>query len=159
MTLETESLIRQASLNVETDLDEMTPVVEWFDQFNRPPLTHRLWLEGQMALIEGFTNAVRHAHRHLNATTPIEFEAEISPQCFRLCIWDQGKPFDFEEKLKNLKQLINSPDFDPFTYETRWGGIIMLKLRTEYDWHISYSHQSDDRNCLRIEKDLSNVAL
>ncbi|MGB8698357.1 MAG: ATP-binding protein [Thermosynechococcaceae cyanobacterium] len=155
MALETGFFIQRSELRVETDLDVMSRVVKWFDQFDRPPLTHRLWLEAQIALIEGFTNAVRHAHQHLHETTPIELDVQVSPQFFQLCIWDQGNPFDFELKLQRLHHLINSPDFDPFTHETRWGGIMFLKLRLNYGWHISYDRPMVDRNCLRVEKLLS----
>jgi serine/threonine-protein kinase RsbW len=152
MALETRPLIEQASLIVETDLNEMTRVIQWFDQFNRPPLSYDSWLEGQLALIEGFTNAVRHAHRHLHTTTPIELDGQFSSKVFQLRIWDCGNPFDFEANLSKIDRLTSEPDFDPYIRETQWGSLILLKLRTQCGWQISYHHQPNLRNCLQLEK-------
>lgn len=152
MALETKPLIEKASLTVTSDLNEITRVIQWFDQFNRSPLSYDLWLEGQLALAEGFTNAVRHAHRHLHATTPIELEGQFSSQFFQLRIWDCGHLFDFEENLTKLSDLLGSASFDPYLRETQWGSVIMLRLRTQYGWQISYSHQPDSKNCLHLEK-------
>jgi serine/threonine-protein kinase RsbW len=154
MALETEVLIEQAAITVDTDLNEISRIAEWYEQFNRHPLSQDLWLEGQIALIEGFTNAVRHAHRHLKHTTPIEINGQFSQAFFQLCIWDCGSPFDFESNLATHSQIISSPDFDPYTREAHWGSIIMLKLRTQCGWQISYQHLQNLRNCLCLVKTL-----
>jgi serine/threonine-protein kinase RsbW len=155
MSADIESLGELASLTVETDIEKLSEVVAWFEQFNRPPLSHRLWLEGQIALVEGFTNVVRHAHQDLSASTPITVEVQISPEMFRLWIWDQGQAFDFDHSLQVVHELTADPDFEPLSRELQWGTIIMLKLITQEGWNISYDRPSRDRNCLKIEKELA----
>ncbi len=156
MSADIKSLVEPASLTVETDIEKLSEVVAWFEQFNRPPLSHRLWLEGQIALVEGFTNVVRHAHQDLAASTPITVEVQVSPDCFRLWIWDQGQAFDFDHSLKVVHELTSDPDFEPLSRELQWGTIILLKLITQEGWNISYDRPSSDRNCLKIEKGLTS---
>jgi serine/threonine-protein kinase RsbW len=151
-----EALTQTASLKVNSDLDLMTAVAEWFEQFNHPPLDPRLWQEGQIALIEGFTNAVRHAHQHLSPITPVEIAVELSSEALQISIWDRGATYDIELAFEQLSQLINNPDFDPLEREAQWGSIMLLKLRNEYGWQICYQRQQD-KNCLRIAKALASV--
>jgi serine/threonine-protein kinase RsbW len=152
----TEALHQSSSLQVASDLDGMTIVAEWFEQFNHPPIKPRLWQEGQIALIEGFTNAVRHAHQHLDPTTPVEIAAEVSTEALEISIWDQGEAYDIEVAFEQISQLIHNPDFDPLEREAQWGSIMLLKLRDEYGWQIGYQRQQD-KNCLRIAKALGNL--
>lgn len=144
--------MNQSSLMVNTDLKRLTEVVAWFEQFNCLPLTRQLWLEAQLALVEGFTNAVRHAHQNLPATTPIKLDAHITPEFFQLRIWDHGAAFDFEKNLTAIRQITHHPDFEPLSREAHWGSILLLKLTTEQGWLISYDRMDNDRNCLKIEK-------
>jgi serine/threonine-protein kinase RsbW len=156
MLMNAEALIQTSSLTVNSDLDLMTAVAEWFEQFNHSPIDPRLWQEGQIALIEGFTNAVRHAHQHLSTTTPVEITAELSAQALQISIWDRGAAYDIEFAFEQISQLINNPDFDPLEREAQWGSIMLLKLRDEYGWQIAYQRQQD-KNCLRIAKALVSV--
>ncbi|NJM76691.1 MAG: anti-sigma regulatory factor [Acaryochloridaceae cyanobacterium RU_4_10] len=131
----------------------MTIVTEWFEQFNCPPLTPLLWQQGQIALLEGFTNAVLHAHHNLSPITPIEFVVEISPKIFKISIWDRGNEYDIGITFQHLSQHLSNPDFNPLERESQWGSIMLLKLINEYDWQIRYIREAD-RNCLYIEKAL-----
>jgi serine/threonine-protein kinase RsbW len=146
------ALIQHANLQTETDIEAMTTVTEWFNQFQRPPLTQMLWMEAQLALLEGFTNAVLHAHRQLDPETPIELEAQLYTEQFQLSIWDHGAPYDFEATLRHLQQLTTDATFVPQEREAHWGSILLLKLRNQSGWHITYTRQPDQRNCLLIEK-------
>lgn len=143
---------QQDSLSVTTDLDRLTEVVEWFNQFNHPALPQRLWLEGQLALVEGFTNAARHAHRHLPPSTPILLDVQLSAQIFQIRIWDYGQPFDFAANLQAFQDLIQQPDFEPDTREAQWGSILFLKLINDRGWQITYDRHQPDQNCLTIQK-------
>jgi serine/threonine-protein kinase RsbW len=154
MPTNTDTQTRKTCLQVKTDLDAMTIVTEWFEQFNCLPVTPHLWQQGQIALLEGFTNAVLHAHRNLSPITPIDFVVEISPEVFKISIWDQGNEYDIGITFQRLSQLIGNPGFDPLEREEQWGSIMMLKLMNEYDWRIRYLRQHD-RNCLCIEKTLA----
>ncbi len=152
MVLDLHSSVQSSTLTVGTDLNEVSRVIAWYEQFKNGSLNSDLWLQGQIALVEGFTNAVRHAHRHLHVTTPIEIDGLLSTQCLRLCIWDHGKPFDFEENLASISLKTHGPEFNPFIRETEWGSIILLKLRNQHNWQISYQHERNLRNCLSFEK-------
>lgn len=101
-------MLRQARLSVSSNLEELSVVQQWFQ-----PLFFRLtkaspWLAEQfdqlnLALAEGFTNAVRHAHANLPSSTPIEIELWIQESsitrdcktnCIEIRIFDRGAPFD-----------------------------------------------------------------
>ncbi|MEB3312711.1 MAG: ATP-binding protein [Cyanobacteriota bacterium] len=79
----------------------MQGLLSWFDQFADAPIPKQLLLQCQLALIEGFTNAVRHAHKHLPADTPIQIQVEMSEQSIDIRIWDQGPGFDLQSTLEN----------------------------------------------------------
>ncbi|AUT01470.1 serine/threonine protein kinase [Nostoc sp. CENA543] len=149
-------LIHDSILQLASDLDAISTIVEWFEQFNHTPVTHQLWLEAQTAVIEGFTNAVRHAHCYLNPETPVDINVQISEELFHVCIWDQGDIFDFELALENFHREVSDRAFNPLVHESHWGCIFLLKLRKEYGWTISYTRESGDRNCLSLKKPLIN---
>ena len=54
--------IKKSRLQVETELNAVPKVLQWFEEFNNLLLPQKFYGECQLALIEGFTNAVRHAH-------------------------------------------------------------------------------------------------
>jgi serine/threonine-protein kinase RsbW len=152
MLLQTDSQIHQSALQVASDLDAMATVVEWFDQFNRTPLPYQIWIEAQTALIEGFTNVVRHAHEHLSPQTPVDLAVAIYSQHFQMCIWDQGEIFDLEAALAKLNQKTSDRNFNPLDHEAHWGCIFFLKLRRDYGWTITYTREVGGRNCLLLTK-------
>ncbi|MBO3463087.1 anti-sigma regulatory factor [Aetokthonos hydrillicola Thurmond2011] len=155
MSIEADLLIHNSSLEVTSDLDAMATVLHWFDQFNCSLVPEQLWIEAQTALIEGFTNVVRHAHRHLSPETPVDLEVQISPEYFQIRIWDQGDPFDLEGAFEALRQETSDRAFNPLEREQHWGCIFLLKLRTNYNWTINYTRESQHRNCLLLKKKLS----
>jgi serine/threonine-protein kinase RsbW len=150
--MKTDALIHNSTLQVTSDLDAVATVVEWLEQFNHTPVTYQLWLEAQTAVIEGFTNVVRHAHRHLNSETPVDLTVKISHEYFQVAIWDQGEIFDFELALENFHQEVSDRAFNPLDHEAHWGCIFLLKLRQEYGWKITYTRESKDKNCLLMKK-------
>jgi serine/threonine-protein kinase RsbW len=152
MSPQIDFLIHHTTLKVASDWDEMATVIQWFDQFNCTALPNLIWVEGQTALIEGFTNAVRHAHRNLIPPPPVELAATISAKCFQICIWDQGDVFDLEAALENLTQKTGDRNFNPLDHEAHWGCIFLLKLRQDYAWSVAYIREQGERNCLLLRK-------
>lgn len=138
-------LIQHAHLQVATDLNAMDQVLQWFEQFNHSPLEQGLWMQGRIALIEGFTNAVQHAHKSLPPLTPIDLRVHVFSHQLDIYIWDRGPAFD-------LEALLNQPQQDdPLNRESHWGGVLMKKLRDKHGWLIRYTCPAsaiDDRNCL-----------
>ncbi len=155
MFVETDSLVQSCSLQVPSELEAMTTILEWFDQFNRAPVPEHLWIEGQTGLMEGFTNVVRHAHKHLSSQIHVDLAIQISSAHFQIRIWDQGKTFNLEAALEDVSQKISEHTFNPLNHETSWGCIFLLKLRKDYGWTVTYTHESIDRNCLILEKKLT----
>jgi serine/threonine-protein kinase RsbW len=142
-------LIQQEFIQVKTDLDVMDQVLQWFKKFNCYPLTDELWMQGQIALIEGFTNAVRHAHRALPTSTPIDLRVKVLSHQLEIAIWDEGPPFDLEAFFAHLEQ----HHHDPLAREFHWGGILIKKLRDEHNWTIHYScDTTNHRNCLLMQR-------
>lgn len=145
------SVIKQKALTVESNLSQLPIVVEWFTQFKQSVLPHERWLQANMALIEGFTNAVRHAHHSLRTAPPISLEAGLSSELFWFEIWDRGSPYNLDEALDHLQNQLKSPDFDPIAREKQWGSVIFLKLIHQYGWSIQYLRHADTMNCLRAQ--------
>ncbi|NJO42290.1 MAG: ATP-binding protein [Cyanobacteria bacterium CRU_2_1] len=130
----------RAHLQLNTDLNLLAQVLAWFEQFNQPPVPYSVWLECQLALAEGFTNAVRHAHEDQPTDAPIEIEVTVQRQAIEIRIWDVGAEFDLEQRLSN------TPPIEDEAVHGR-GLDIIKKIATT----LSYSHIGQ-RNCLLIIK-------
>ncbi|NJK53795.1 MAG: hypothetical protein HC936_15205, partial [Leptolyngbyaceae cyanobacterium SU_3_3] len=74
---ESQQPIRVAHLQVQSDLDEVDRVLQWFEQFYAV-LSESLWMQAKLVMVEGLTNAVRHAHENLPRSTPIDLEVRVS---------------------------------------------------------------------------------
>lgn len=135
-------LSQKSSIQVSTDLNALPRVLSWFDQFQDPVLPHSVWLPCQLALAEGFTNAVRHAHRGKPIDTPIEIEIRIYDGVFEIRIWDHGPGFDFKSYIEQASLKLNQ--------EAAGGrGLGLMKRIADT---IQYTRGPDERNCLLIEK-------
>jgi serine/threonine-protein kinase RsbW len=142
--IQNEKVLQESHLQVETDLDAVTEVLEWFEQFTSPLLPPVFCNECQLALIEGFTNAIRHAHHGLPKTTPIELELQLFTQYLEMRIWDRGQPFDWQAKLDALYH----EDINPLEKVGGRGLMFIKQLMDE----VSYVRLSDERNCLLMRK-------
>ncbi len=97
---------KQARLSVSSHLEELSTVQKWFqalynDLAAEYPSLNRQFDKLNLALAEGFTNAVRHAHAELPSSTPIEVELWVqlgksNANIIEIHILDQGPPFDPE---------------------------------------------------------------
>ena len=141
-----EKPLKQDRLKVETDLHAVTKVLQWFEDFTKPMLPQPSQSQCQLAFVEGFTNAVRHAHHNLPPTTPIELELKIFPDSLEMRIWDQGPPFDLQAKLQEA--LDRQKDIDPLSAEGGRGLIFMHQLMDE----LAYLRVDNERNCLLMRK-------
>lgn len=130
------------SLRVNTDLNELIQVLSWFESFYQPDIPKEVWLQCQTSLAEGLTNAIRHAHKNQPLETPIDIEVNSSANALEIRIWDCGPPFDFNAK---LAQVTNAID----THASGGRGLQILQSVAD---HLSYSRTEDHRNCLLIVK-------
>jgi serine/threonine-protein kinase RsbW len=135
------NLSQQTHLQVNTDLTALTQVISWFDQFYSIA-PRSVWMQCQLALAEGFTNAVRHAHKGKPPTTPIDIEVTVLNQSLELRIWDQGPECDLDQLLEKLP-----PGVDRESEGGRG-----LKLMRRMADVLSYTRTVDNRNCLLIVK-------
>lgn len=145
MALFDEQPLQQSRLLLQTDLNELRQVLGWFDQFNHPPLPPYLWGQCQLALTEGFTNAVRHAHRDLPQGTPIDIEVMVFLERIEMRIWDKGQPFDLQAKLRSV---IENP---PGIESTNGRGLLWMHQLTD---ELRYVRLPDQRNCLVMRKNI-----
>ncbi len=132
----------QSSKQVPTDLKALDQVLAWFDQLYQPSIPKKVWLQCQLALAEGFTNAVRHAHKDLSPNVPIDIEVTLFSQGLEIRIWDQGPPFNLEQRLQKLEPVVNKES----------GGGRGLAIMQKIADHLSYTRTDDNRNCMLIEK-------
>lgn len=135
-------LPQQSALSVRSELTALSEVLAWFDQFNGFPLSQRSWLQCQLILAEGFTNAVRHAHRDRSPDTLIKIEVVLTQELLEIRIWDQGPPFDL---LHTLKSLPSEPD------QNAEGGR-GLRLMQQIADRLSYTRTLEGQNCLLMAK-------
>lgn len=134
-------VLQKADIHVKTDLGVLSHVLSWFDQFDHPAVPKYIWMQCQLALAEGFTNAVRHAHKNQPPEVPIDIEVAIFPQHLEMRIWDRGQPFDLEGLLKNMPPVEDSAE-----------GGRGVKLMQRIADIISYKPTGDRRNCLLMVK-------
>jgi serine/threonine-protein kinase RsbW len=134
-----------STLTVPSTLQALAEVLQWFSQFKGQYPDEVFWLQCEIALVEIFTNAVRHAHRDYPEETPIEILVNLSSDCLRLEIWDQGQSFDLINHLQSLPNRI-SPDQE---------GGRGLKIIKEVSDQVSYTRHND-RNCFSMTRYLNH---
>ncbi len=129
-------------LRVPSTLNALVDLISWFDQLAHPQIPKSIWLRCQLALAEGFTNAVRHAHKNLPPDLFVDIEVTVSEQQIIILIWDYGPPFDLIQKLKQM----------PSQIDKNAAGGRGLKLMQDIADELSYEPTEDKRNCLKIVK-------
>lgn len=136
-------MINKISLRINTDCATSEQIISWFNQLNQPPISDvNIWWQCQTLLQEGFTNVVDHAHKNLPPDTPIEIEAIRYSRSIEIRIWNQGLPFDLEQKLREVS------DFETNDNARGRGLKIMSTLADK----LCYERTPDNRNCLLIIK-------
>ncbi len=150
-----ESGLPLSQLAVRSHLDEIETVLHWFDQQWDASVPSELWMQAQLGLVEGFTNAVRHAHVALDPPPPVQLTVQVSSQRFCVQILDQGAPFDFEAALATVEAAMEASDHDPLAREAHWGLVMVLKLRSAYGWTITHRRIGEATNCLSLCHPLS----
>lgn len=132
-------------LSVNTDLNNLAQVLDWFEQIQPTQIAERQWLECQIALTEGFTNAVCHAHQSLPQDTPIQLELGVALDHVEIRIWDQGPIFDLCQYLRHHPAFPNQ-ELDSGR------GLLLIKRIAD---NLQYRRVDSYRNCLSIVKYVS----
>lgn len=121
--------------------DTLKQVLAWFEGF-KTTLPYDVWLQCQLALVEGVTNAIRHAHRGLPPETPVEVEVTLESDSINIRIWDCGPGFNLIDALKHKIATTNHDS----------AGGRGLRIIDQVADRVSYEALPDQRNCLHIYK-------
>lgn len=140
-------VLKKADLQVNTGLSALDRVLSWFAQLYEQRIPTSVWIRCQLALAEGFTNAVRHAHEGKRPDLPVDIEVAVCTESVEIKIWDSGAAFDLEQKIKDMSEKI-----DPESPGGRG-----LKLMKDIADSLSYTRTADGRNCLSIVKNYTPV--
>lgn len=143
-----EKTMKKIQMETETDLKALEMVLQWYEQLENLPIPKRVWMECQLALAEGFTNAVRHAHKDLPPTTIIKLEIKVFGDRLRMKIWDVGKPFDLQAQVRKSLAKTEESELE----EVGGKGLLLLQRIAD---RLSYKRTDDGRNCLAIVKHFS----
>ena len=92
--------LQKISLQVSSDIRAVTQVLDWVEELENLPIPQAVLHQCKLALVEGFTNAVRHAHKTLPSETLIQLAIAVFADRLEIEIWDWGQPFDLKAKLK-----------------------------------------------------------
>lgn len=141
-------LPQTTQLQVPSSLVFLAKVLSWFEQLYQSFIPQSVWIRCQLALAEGFTNAVRHAHKGRSEDLYIDLEVTLLEEQIEIRIWDFGEPFDLLDKIKGILKEMN----DPSTNSEIKGGGRGLKLMYDIADYLSYEQGEDGRNCLLIIK-------
>lgn len=141
------TILKQSTYETQTDPQALKGVLSWFDDFHELPIPQEDWLQCQLALIEGFTNAVRHAHADLPPETLIAIAVTVTQEYLDMKIWDHGPGFDFQAMLDHK---LKTTDADS---EGGRGLRIMYRVADI----VKYERTPDQRNCLHIRKAFSTL--
>ncbi len=112
---------------------ELGDSVDWSRQSNRL----------RLALVEAYSNVVRHAHRD-KPNLPVLIRLELKERDIILEIWDYGEGFDLSTYL---------PPNPDDKQESGYGWLIMNRLMDR----VEYRLQVNGRNCLKLEASLPKV--
>jgi serine/threonine-protein kinase RsbW len=139
-------MLRLERLKVRSDLTVQAQVQKWFEKFysnhiSQNANSQRQFYRLNLALAEGFSNAVRHAHQELPSDTTIEIELAIRDERIEIRIWDQGKPFNPNDVKEPLPGTLCK------------GGYGWFLLRRLAD-QVVYERCQDGRNCLLISSSI-----
>ena len=141
-------VLKKADLQINTGLQGLDQVLSWFSQLYDSRIHTSVWIRCQLALAEGFTNAVRHAHEGKPPNLPVDIEVAVWAESLEIKIWDSGAPFDLEQKIQDMSEKI-----DPEASGGRG-----LKLMKDIADSLSYRRTADGRNCLSIVKNYTPIS-
>ena len=124
-------------------LDSVAELLDWMEATRPAALSEELWVQAKTAVVEGFTNAVRHAHAHLAPPPPVGVRIQIDSDALELQVLDAGPPFQ-------PRPATPQPDQD-----RHWGLIMLQQLEKRYGWSIHYESVEAQGNVLRIRRRLA----
>lgn len=138
----------KSELHVPSDLKFLSIVESWLlgclqIQLGETVDWSRLSSRLRLALVEAYSNVVRHAHKD-QPNAPVLIRLEFKDQDIAVEVWDRGEGFDM------------STYFAPDPLNKQEGGYGWLIIHRLMD-KVEYQLQSDGGNCLKLEVTLSEL--
>ncbi|MBE7381430.1 MAG: anti-sigma regulatory factor [Leptolyngbya sp. SIO1E4] len=135
-------MLKCEHLVVDSRLEALLKVQRWFKEVFASLEPDLVWVKHycdrlNIAVAEGFTNAVRHAHASLPPETPISIEISVGGERIDICIWDQGDPFDPNE--------VREPELGSLLQEGGYGWFLLRRVADQ----VTYQRR-ENQNCLEI---------
>jgi serine/threonine-protein kinase RsbW len=135
--------MRQEHFQITSGLEGINQVQGWFRTVCHTLDGDFAWVSDytdrlSLALTEGFTNAVRHAHAEMPSDTAICIDLALTKDHVEIRIWDQGGPFDPEQ--------LPEPKPGELLEKGGYGWFLLRRLADR----VTYQRFQDGRNCLSI---------
>lgn len=139
----------KTELHVPSDLRFLTVVETWLleslkieigDQIDWTRQSSRL----RLALVEAYSNVVRHAHRN-QPDLPVVVRLELRDRDLAIEIWDHGQGFDISSYLAPSPEMMQ---------EHGYGWLILNRLMDR----VEYQLQVNGRNCLKLQANLLEMS-
>lgn len=139
-------VLQSINIEVPSDLKSLDEILLNFNRIYQDFIPLRDWLECRLALAEGFTNAVRHAHKNLSSNTSIKIEVRLGQEAMEIRIWDYGSIFDLQSFIAEAAQK-----------NTNWlGSGRGIPLLNKISDCLDYYRTEQQQNCLFILKKFEN---
>lgn len=144
-------------------LESTALLLDWFERQQPAGVDPMLWIQAQTALVEGFTNAVRHAHASMAAPPPVVVALEVTAEHLLLRLRDHGPPFDITPAW-SPEEPPTDTSADPLgeselpelpQREAHWGLVMLARLRRDFGWSISYVPLQEGGNVLILRRPLT----
>ncbi|MBD1854649.1 MULTISPECIES: ATP-binding protein [Leptolyngbya] len=139
----------KTELHVPSDLRFLTVVETWLleslkieigDQIDWTRQSSRL----RLALVEAYSNVVRHAHRN-QPDLPVVVRLELRDRDLAIEIWDHGQGFDISSYLAPSPEMMQ---------EHGYGWLILNRLMDR----VEYQLQVNGQNCLKLQANLLEIS-
>ncbi|MBD2250450.1 ATP-binding protein [Nostoc parmelioides] len=139
----------KSELHVPSDLNYLNIVEHWLlgclkIQFGESVDWSRQSSRLRLALVEAYSNVVRHAHKE-QPNLPVLLRLEFKERDIALEIWDYGTGFDMSTYF---------PPNPDDRQEGGYGWLIMNRLMDK----VEYQLQVDGANCLKLEATIPELA-
>lgn len=140
-------------LSLASDLDAMEKLLSWFESVWPSSGDHSqetLRVQAQTALVEAFSNVVRHSHSSLNPAPAIRLVFEYDAAGFGFDVIDQGCHFRTEDHFAALRHQLINGKAHPSERDHHWGLVMFIRLIDEHGWKISSNQLNQRGNKLRL---------
>ena len=137
-------VLQQIQIEVTSNLNALDRILLQFEENYQGFISQQDWLQCRLAMAEGFTNAVRHAHKNLPEETVIRIEILLAKTSIEILIWDWGEAFDLHDFILKTSQKHHN------WLNSGRGIPLLVKIADCLEYH-----RIGSRNCLLIVKKLA----